>query len=127
MGDFRKLKAWQKAHHLTLAVYSATGRFPREEMYGLTSQTRRSCTSIPANIAEGCGRNGDNELARFLRIALGSVSELEYYLLLARDLGFLSASDYDSLLGEATEVERMLAALIQTLKTQRQQPVASGS
>jgi four helix bundle protein len=84
--DFHDLKVWQKAHELTLAVYRTTAGFPRQELYGLTSQLRRSCASIPANLAEGCGRNGDAELARFRSIAMGSASELEYHLLLARDL-----------------------------------------
>ena len=90
MRDFRELKVWQKGHLLTLDVYGATKSFPREERYGLTSQVRRSCTSIPANIAEGCDRTGDTELARFLQIAMGSASEFEYHLLLARDLDYLS-------------------------------------
>ena len=84
--DSHELKVWQKAHQLTLAVYQITAPFPREELYGLTSQLRRAAASIPANLAEGCGRNGDAEFARFCSIALGSVSELDYHLLPARDL-----------------------------------------
>ena len=84
MQDFRQLKVWRKAHSLALAIYKGTVRFPRTELYGLTSQIRRACVSIPANIAEGCGRGGDPELGRFLQIAMGSASELEYHLLLAR-------------------------------------------
>jgi four helix bundle protein len=80
---------------LTLAVYRATARFPREELYGLTSQIRRSCSSVPANLAEGCGRNADAELARFCSIAAGSASEMEYHLLLARDLGLIDCCDYE--------------------------------
>src|SRR3990170_6872922 len=97
MKDFRELKVWEKAHRLTLMVYKATAAFPRDELYGLTGQIRRSCASIPANIAEGCGRSGDSELARFLQIAMGSASELEYHLLLGRDLGLLPAADGDAL------------------------------
>ena len=89
MQDFKKLKVWQNSHNLTLAIYRATESFPSPELYGLTTQMRRSCSSIPANIAEGCGRDGDAEFARFLRIAMGSAAELDYHLLLARDLGFL--------------------------------------
>ena len=89
MKDFHELKVWQKAHQLTLAVYRMTATFPREELYGLTTQLRRSCSSIPANLAEGCGRNGDAEFARFCCIAMGSASELEYHLLLARDLNLI--------------------------------------
>ena len=81
--DFHELKVWQKAHQLTLAVYRITAAFPREERYGLTSQLRRACSSIAANLAEGCGRNGDAEFARFCSMAMGSASETEYHLLLA--------------------------------------------
>lgn len=86
MKDFRELKVWARAHELTLLVYQATGSFPREEMYGLTSQLRRAAASVPANLAEGCGRNGDAEFARFCFIAMGSASELDYHMILARDL-----------------------------------------
>jgi four helix bundle protein len=113
--DFRQLKVWEKGHRLTLAVYEVTARFPREELYGLTSQMRRSCASVPANIAEGCGRDGDAELARFLRIASGSASELEYHLLLARDLNLLDPSNHERLSKEVTEVKRMLTSFIQKL------------
>ena len=86
MQDFKKLTVWQKAHLLTVAAYKATEAFPKDELYGLTSQIRRACISIPANIAEGCGREGKVEFNRFLQIALGSATELEYHLLLAYDL-----------------------------------------
>ena len=86
MKDFRTLTVWQQAHQLTLAVYRITARFPREEVYGLTAQRRRSSASIAANVAEGCGRSGDAEFARFCSIAMGSASEAEYHLLLATDL-----------------------------------------
>ena len=119
MKDFRELKVWEKSHHLALAVYTATARFPKDELYGLTSQIRRSCASIPANIAEGCGRNGDAELARFLQIAMGSASELEYHLLLSRDLGLMDVASSDQLAQETTEIKRMLASFIQKLKADR--------
>jgi len=93
-----------------------TVTFPRDELYGLTSQIRRSASSVPANIAEGCGRDGEAELARFLRIAAGSASELEYHLLLARDLRLLKIEDYEQLAGEVTEIKRMLTSFIQKLK-----------
>ena len=86
MGNFKKLKVWQAAHSLTCHVYRGTASFPKTEAFGLTSQLRRSAASIAANIAEGCGRNGDVELNRFLRISLGSAAELEYHLLLSRDV-----------------------------------------
>ncbi|HBY64683.1 MAG TPA: diversity-generating retroelement protein bAvd family protein [Solibacterales bacterium] len=119
MKDFHELKVWQKAHHLTLAVYQTTVGFPREELYGLTSQLRRSCSSIPANLAEGCGRDGDAELARFCSIAMGSASELEYHLLLARDLKLIKAKDHAELTQCTTEIKRMLTGLIQKLKADR--------
>lgn len=110
------MKVWQKSHRLTVAVYKATSTFPKEEIYGLTSQIRRSCVSISANIAEGCGRNGETEFARFLQIGMGSASELEYHLLLAHDLGLLKTSEYEQLTNEVGEVKRMLTSLIQKLK-----------
>jgi four helix bundle protein len=116
MRDFRKLKVWEKAHELTLQIYAASAKFPREEQYGLTSQVRRACSSIPANIAEGCGRSGEPELGRFLTIGLGSASELEYHLLLAHDLGFLAPSDHRKLTSQITEIKRMLTRLTQKLK-----------
>jgi len=117
--DFRKLKVWEKSHHLTLAVYKATALFPKDELYGLTSQIRRSGVSIAANIAEGCGRAGDTEFARFLQIAMGSASELEYHLLLAHDLGFLNDSDYHQLDRDTTEVKKVLTSLIHKLSADR--------
>lgn len=83
MKDFRNLKVWEKAHQLTLEIYRSTKLFPREEMYGLISQMRRCSASIGANIAEGCGKRGNGEFQRFLQIASGSASELDYHLLLA--------------------------------------------
>jgi four helix bundle protein len=114
--DFRNLKVWEKAHALTLDIYKASKSFPREEMYGMTSQMRRASVSIGANIAEGACRRGDVDFARFLQIAVGSASELEYHLLLARDLELMKASDYQRLSDEAVEVKRMLAALMQKLR-----------
>ncbi len=116
MQDFKKLTVWEKSHRLTLAVYEATGSFPKTELYGLTSQIRRACASIPANIAEGCGRSGRAELGRFLQVAMGSASELEYHLLLAHDLGMLGESDYKSLGSQVIEVKRMLSAFIARLR-----------
>jgi four helix bundle protein len=115
MRNFRELKVWEKAHRVTLAMYEATAQFPPSELYGLTSQIRRSASSIPANIAEGCGRSGEAELARFLKIAMGSASELEYHILLASDLNFLSKAEYERLENDVTEIKRMLTSLIQKL------------
>ena len=117
--DFHELKVWQKAHELTLAIYRATVDFPRAELYGLTSQLRRANASIGANLAEGCGRSGDAEFARFCSIAMGSASELEYHLLLARDLKLFKPGDYEKLAPRATELKRMLTALLQKLNADR--------
>ncbi len=119
MKDFKKLTVWQKSHALTLSVYRATALFPKEEIYSLTSQMRRACSSIGANIAEGCCRNRDVEFGRFLYIAMGSASELENHVLLARDLGFLTAEVADRLSADVSEVKRMLSALILKLKADR--------
>ncbi len=116
MQSFRNLKVWRKSHELVLATYRVTARFPSNERYGLTSQTRRAGASIPANIAEGCARNGDIEFARFLQIAMGSASELEYHFILEYDLGYLSNQDYQMLNGMVTEVKQMLTAFIQRLR-----------
>ena len=115
MKDFRQLKVWEKAHALTLGVYRATAGFPREELFGITSQMRRASASIAANLAEGCGRTGDGDFHRFLNIAAGSAVELEYFLLLARDLNLLSTGTYEQLEGGILEVQRMLASLLRTV------------
>ena len=117
MRDFKQLSVWEKSHRLTLAVYKATSTFPREELYGLTSQIRRASASVPANIAEGCGRKGDAEFAQFCQIAMGSASELEYHFLLARDLGFMEGSTYEVLNRDLIEVKRMLNVFIQKLRS----------
>ena len=119
MKDFRKQKVWQKAHDLALEVYRVTEAFPKKELFGLTSQIRRAGVSIPANIAEGFGRDTDADFARFLQIAIGSASELEYHLLLAHDLGFVSDPDYERLNNQTTEVKQMLTAFIKKLKADR--------
>jgi four helix bundle protein len=116
MQDFKNLKVWKKSHELTLKIYKITALFPREEIYGLISQMRRSASSIPTNIAEGSARNGDTEFARFLYMAMGSASELEYQILLAHDLLFLKVDDYNSLASEITEVKKMISSLILKLK-----------
>jgi four helix bundle protein len=110
--DFKKLKVWERSYRLMLAAYEATATFPREELYGLTSQIRRSCAAIPANIVEGCGRGTNADLARFLQMALGSVSELKCHLLLTRDLALLDEPDHERLATEVTEIERMLTSFV---------------
>ncbi len=119
MKDFRELKVWGKGHQLTLTSYKLTSGFPREELFGLTSQVRRCSASIPANIAEGCGRLGNSELHRFLQIACGSASELEYHFLLAKDLGYLSQSAYESVHKQLLDLKRMLVALTRKVASER--------
>ena len=117
MRPFRSLRVWREAHELTLTLYKATGSFPRNEQYGLTSQIRRSAASVCANLAEGCGRRTDADFARFVQIALGSASELEYHVLLAADLNFLDADQRSTLDTSVTNVKRMLTGLARKLRT----------
>jgi four helix bundle protein len=119
VGDYRKLEVWGRTHRLTLDVYRVSKAFPNEELYGHTSQLPRAASSIPANIAEGCGRNGDAELARFLDIALGSAIELDYHLLLAHDLDLLADPEYQRLAAEAQGVAKMLSSFIHRLRPSR--------
>ena len=119
MQDFRKLNVWQKAHQLTLAIYEVTRKFPQDERFGLISQMRRCAASIPANIAEGCGRSKGGDFGRFLEIASGSASELEYHLLLAHDLDHLDDSAHQRLAAEVAEVKKMLTSLTCRVRTSR--------
>lgn len=121
MKDFRTLEVWQKAHALSLAVYKNTANFPKDEKFGLTSQIRRCSVSIEANVAEGCGRGGDQELRRILYIALGSASELDCELLLARDLEFVNDSSYSALYRELRSVKAMLSTFIRKIDSDANQ------
>jgi len=122
MRDFRQLKVWTKAHELTLEIYRVTSRFPKEELYGITSQMRRCSASIPANIAEGCGRSGDGDFHRFLTMAAGSSVELEYFLLLSHDLGFIKKEAHEVTNRKVMEVQKMLAVLSRTVNEARRRP-----
>jgi four helix bundle protein len=115
MRDFKKLEVWRRGHKLTLVIYEVTRAFPREELYGITSQMRRASAAISANVAEGCGRGSNADLARFLQIAFGSASELENHLLLARDLLLLQPADHKRLSEEVIEIQLMLASFIRSL------------
>jgi four helix bundle protein len=119
MKDFGSLQVWDKAHQLALCSYRVTATFPKGELYGLTSQIRRCAASIAANIAEGCGKRGNGEFQRFLNIAAGSASELEYHFLLARDLGYLNETNYPQLNAAVVEVKRMLASLARKVEEDR--------
>lgn len=114
MKDFRQLKMWQAAHQLVLAVYQTSDLLPKQELFGLTSQIRRSALSIPSNIAEGCGRDGDGELFHFIRIAIGSANELDYQLQLAHDLGYISPDNYQILSTKVVEVRKMMFGFLKS-------------
>jgi four helix bundle protein len=116
MQDFKNLKVWQKSHELTLEIYKVTAKFPKEELFGLTSQIRRASSSISANIAEGCGRKSDADFARFLQNAIGSASETQNHLILAKDLGFIDLEKYEILETQANEVKRMLISFVGKLR-----------
>ena len=118
MRNYRDLQVWSKAHNLTLDLYRVSQRFPREEIYGVTSQLRRAAVSIGANLAEGCGRRTSNKLARFVRIALGSASELDYHLLLSRDLGYMANDDFVRTADGLTEVRKMLTSFLSSVEEQ---------
>jgi four helix bundle protein len=117
--NFRDLVVWSKSHELTLAVYKGTENFPKEEMFGLKSQIRRASSSIPANIAEGCGRSSNGDFARFLYNGMGSACELEYHLLLSKDLGYIAANEYKGLDASVVEIKRMLSSLIAKVNSER--------
>jgi four helix bundle protein len=116
MQSFRNLQVWEKAHRLTLDIYASSKTFPRDEMFGLTSQMRRASASIGMNIAEGCCRKGDPEMGRFLQMAMGSASELEYQILLAHDLDYLRDPGYERLTAQVVEVKKMLSSLVRKVK-----------
>ena len=111
MKDFRTLLVWQRSHAFVLEIYRVTREFPGDEAFGLRAQLRRAAASVPTNIAEGCGRGGDSDFARFVQIALGSASETEYHLLLAKDLGYIGDRENGALTQEIQEVKRMLTGL----------------
>ncbi len=119
MRDFHELKVWAKAHRLVVSIYEVTQHFPSEERFGLTQQIRRTAVSIPSNLADGCGRNTEPEMARFLDIASGSASELDYQILLARDLRYLDEDNYQKLAHQVQEVRRMLYAFMKTMAPER--------
>src|SRR6266481_2237010 len=112
MQDFRKLDVWRRCHRFALQAYKLTRELPPDERFGLCSQIRRAASSIPANIAEGCGRRGPGELRQFLYVSMGSASELEYFLLLARDLRMLEVNRHHEIEGELLEIKKMLVGLL---------------
>src|SRR5215472_572792 len=127
MRNYRDLQVWSKAHDLTLELYRVSRGFPREEMFGVTSELRRAAVSVGANLAEGCGRRTGTELARFVRVAMGSARELDYHLLLCRDLGFMKNDDFERTATGLTEVRKMLTSFLSAVEKQIEtQSKASG-
>lgn len=120
MQDYRKLVVWKQSHEFALSIYKLCANFPESERYGLVSQMKRAAVSIPANIAEGCGRETNAELRRFLYIAAGSASEVDYYLLFAHDLQYIDTTQYNQYQDELATIRRMLNTFIQKLKTNNQ-------
>ena len=116
MRDFHQLSVWQKSHQFTLDVYTLTRAYPKEELFGLTSQIRRSSSSIATNIAEGCGRGSDADFGRFLQMAMGSASESEYQILLSFDLNYIDENQFKQMNAKVTEIKRMLSSLISKTK-----------
>lgn len=119
MKDFRNLTAWQKSHKLAVLVYQKTKVFPKEEVYGITSQLRRAIVSIPTNLAEGCGRGSDRDFAKFVQIAIGSASESEYLFMLSHELGYLNKEDFIDLNERVCEIKRMISSLIKNLHQEK--------
>lgn len=117
MQNYKDLKVWDKAHQLTLCIYKESKAFPKEELYCLTTQLRRSSFSVAANIAEGCGKNSSADFANFFNIALGSANETEYFLLLAKDLHYLEGATFEALSAEVNEIKAMLISLISRVRT----------
>lgn len=117
MQNYKDLKVWEKAHLFTLTVYEVTKGFPKEEIYSLTNQLRRAASSIPANIAEGCGKNSQPEFAHYLNIALGSANESEYFLILSKDLNYLPVENFENLFTLINEIKAMLISLITKVRS----------
>jgi four helix bundle protein len=117
MQDYKELKVWEKAHKFTLSVYEVSKTFPKDELYSLTNQLRRAASSIPANIAEGSGKNTQAEFAHFLTIALGSANESEYFLILSKDLNYLNQNKFSELYNSINEIKAMLISLINKART----------
>lgn len=119
MRDYRKYKVWELGHEITLEVYKLTQNFPKQEMYGITSQMRRASSSIAANIVEGCGRESDAEFRRFLIIAQGSANELEYFTILSKDLGYIEESTFLKLNNKVDKNRRSINSLINKLSNKQ--------
>lgn len=118
MRDFKKYEVWQISHEMTLKIYSLTNSFPKDELFGLISQLRRAASSIPTNIAEGCGRSSDKEFNQFLNIALGSALETEYLLILSKDLKYLEIEDFETFNNQINIIKSKIYKLKEKLNQQ---------
>jgi four helix bundle protein len=116
MKNFRDLKVWKKSHELAIDIYSESKLFPKEELFGITSQLRRAGLSIPTNIAEGCGRGSDSDFARFIQIAFGSASEVEYLIFFCKELKFIQDNNYTKLNDDIVGIKKSLMALLKKLR-----------
>jgi four helix bundle protein len=116
MRDYEQLNVWAYAHQSALEIHRISLSFPRSEMFALTSQIRRSAFSVPANIAEGCGRSSNLDFARFLDIALGSAKETDYHLLCSRDLGYITKDVYERIKQDGVRIQKMLTTLINIVR-----------
>ncbi|WP_017733557.1 four helix bundle protein [Nafulsella turpanensis] len=120
MINYKELKVWDLSHQLVLQVHRITLQFPKEEAFSFTQQIRRSAISVPSNIAEGCGRSSDKDLVRFLHISMGSANELEYQLLLTKDLNYLPEEDYQVIVEKLIQIKKMLNSFISKIKNRTQ-------
>jgi four helix bundle protein len=111
MRNFKNYDIWKLSHELTLEIYRITADFPNSEKYQIISQMQRAAYSIPSNISEGCGRKSDKEFNRFLQIALGSAHELEYFLILSKDLNFINQETYTSLDEKINQLKKRIYSL----------------
>lgn len=116
MRDYKKINAWERSHRFFLGIYELTEQFPSDEKFGIISQLRRAALSIPTNIAEGCGRSTERELVRFMDIASGSASEVDYLLYLAMELNYIDQDQYDTASNELTEIRKMISGYIKTVR-----------
>lgn len=117
MQDFKKLDVWKKSHDFTLKAYKISSHFPKEEVFSITSQLRRASSSIPINIAEGFGRNSNAQIIQFLNISIGSAQEVEYLLILSKDLNYISVNDFSQLSTEIVIIKSMIFNLMKKVES----------
>src|SRR6476619_1402493 len=116
MGDFRKLLIWQKSMLLVTKIYTTTSKFPKEEIFGITSQIRKCAVSVPSNIAEGFGRDSDKEYLRYLNISMGSLFEMQTQIEIIKNIGYLTQEEFNTIYEDSREIERMLVSFMNKIK-----------